>query len=348
MNIFVPLVGQHENIGDVVLRRELVEWLAPEGRMHVYAGSSTDSYDEALELPRDAVVYRSISAWASALTRELIRSSEVAYVYKPGEIQLTVRGLKEHIGLLPLVAVTRMRGGVVLRIGAGARNFGAFPAIVVRSMARLAQFTAWRDTRTTEALGGLLMPDLGFGQIGRSRESGTPRTRLTVTMRGDRATPSPVWRTAVRMAAEGLGLKLTVITQVERDETLSQELADEWGCDYIPWLSRNHASQEAELRRIFRESELVVSDRLHALIIAVTEGAAVASVADSPSDKVQRHFDAAGIPIEIFDSAAQSADDILAGLSRATASGPAQQLGLSAALQRLRDMREAVVSAIRG
>lgn len=343
MKIFVPLVGQHENIGDIVLRRELVEWLKPLGEMHVYVGSSNDAYDRALELPDDAQTYRSVGAWASALSRALRSGRDVAYVYKPGEIQLTLAGLKEHVGLLPLVTATRLRGGVVVRVGAGSRNFERFPTAVLRATLGLAHYTAWRDTRTARVLGrGDVMPDLGFGQVGRAAAGEVERTRLTVTMRGDREAPSAAWREAVRATAEDLGLRLTLVTQVERDEDLSRALATEWGADYVAWNALEHGPQEDAVRRVFDESALVVSDRLHALIVALTEGAAVATAADGPTDKIQRHFDAAGVPITIVDSAAASVDDMRRRLATAAGLREEQQSALQVTLERLAIVRTQV------
>lgn len=348
MKIFVPLVGQHENIGDIVLRRELVEWLSPEGELHVYVGASTDAYDRSLELPSDAVVYRSVKAWGAALASALRGSRDVAYVYKPGEIQLTIAGLKEHVGLLPLVVATRARGGVVVRVGAGSRNFDTFPTAVLRSTLGLAHYTAWRDTRTARIMRrGEVMPDLGFGQIGRADGDKRERTRLTVTMRGDRDAPSSTWREAVRATADDLGLALTVVTQVERDEPLGAELAAEWDADYIAWTGRDHAEQEDAVRRVFDESALVVSDRLHALIVALTEGAAVSTVADGPTDKIQRHFDAAGVPIIAVDSAQATPDEIRRRLADAADSRESQQEALGRAVEKLREVRDTVRTTLR-
>ena len=53
-NVFVPLVGQYSNIGDIILRRPLARWIQNCGRLHVYTGNAPDGYIEGLQL--DAVV----------------------------------------------------------------------------------------------------------------------------------------------------------------------------------------------------------------------------------------------------------------------------------------------------
>ncbi|MET1017307.1 MAG: hypothetical protein ABWX76_10845, partial [Leifsonia flava] len=59
VDIFVPGVGQYDNIGDIILRRQLIAWLKPLGRLHVYVGASPEGYAESLGVGTDDVVYRS-------------------------------------------------------------------------------------------------------------------------------------------------------------------------------------------------------------------------------------------------------------------------------------------------
>ena len=57
--IFAVGRGQYENVGDIILRRQLLDWLRPVGRLHVYVGQSPDGYDQGLGLRDGDVVYRS-------------------------------------------------------------------------------------------------------------------------------------------------------------------------------------------------------------------------------------------------------------------------------------------------
>ena len=58
--------GQYENVGDIILRRHLLDWVRPVGDMHVYVGNSPAGYDEGLGLGPDDRVYRSLRAWYKA------------------------------------------------------------------------------------------------------------------------------------------------------------------------------------------------------------------------------------------------------------------------------------------
>ena len=54
--IFAVGRGQYENIGDIILRRPLLDWAREAGDLHVYVGASPEGYDEGLGLqPGDTV-----------------------------------------------------------------------------------------------------------------------------------------------------------------------------------------------------------------------------------------------------------------------------------------------------
>ena len=149
--IFVPGVGQYENIGDIILRRELIAWLQPLGGLHVYVGPSPEGYAESLGLGPDAVLYRSFGAYYTAALKQAW-AGRADYVFKPGEIQLTLVGMKEHLSVLPMLLAIRARLGRVARVGSGARNFAPLPRLLITPSILLSQLVAWRDPKTAAYL----------------------------------------------------------------------------------------------------------------------------------------------------------------------------------------------------
>lgn len=295
--IFVPGVGQHDNIGDVILRRELIQWLRPFGKLHVYVGAAPDGYAEALGTGDDDEIYYGFGRWYRALLKAAVRRN-AAYVFKPGEIQLTLLGMKEHIGMLPALALVRLGGGVVARVGVGSRNFDPIPRALMRPSILLSHLTAWRDTRTAMYMRGRLMPDLAFGQGGSAidePQEEPERGLLIVSMRSDRDFVSEEWRAAVTEIAHKYQLEIVTIVQVLRDRERSAVLAEELGGRLHDWDGTSPLLHEETLRELYRGARIVVSDRLHVLIAAVTEGAAPAALLTDDSDKIDRHFAAAGI-----------------------------------------------------
>lgn len=326
--IFVPARGQYENIGDILLRRQLLDWLRESGPLQVYTGYSKDGYDDGLRLHPEDVRYRSFVKWYLAALRSAARG-RASYVFKPGEIQLTLIGMKEHISMLPVVALVRARGGAVARVGVGSRGFARVPRALIRPSIALSNLSLWRDASTTGYLGaGETMPDLGFGE-GEVPASATDATArrdvLVVSLRSDldyRADPPEEWLRGVREFARRQGLGIWTATQVHVDDERSIRLAKALGGQALGWDGGAHGEQEARLRELYQRAAVVVSDRLHVLIAALTEGAVPAGLLLDSSDKIERHFAAAGIHDVSVPSAAMTEAEIIEWLERTASRRP--------------------------
>ncbi|MEV8370935.1 hypothetical protein [Microbacterium sp. NPDC064584] len=328
-DVFAVGRGQYENIGDIILRRPLLDWAREGGRLHVYVGDSPDGYDEGLGIGGDDVVYRSLSKWYVALLAAALRGT-ASSIYKPGEIQLTIVGMKEHVVMLPAVALIRLRGGSVSRIGVGARNFAAAPRALMWPSNALSSYTRWRDDRTAEYMGfGEAMPDLGFAEglddatLERSiSESAAERDVMVISLRDDtevapRPYPEPEWFDGVRAYAQSESLELWVVTQVSVDNDRSRRLAADLGAQLLEWDQLgDHAAQERRLRALYRRTRVAASDRLHVIIAAFTEGAVPVGLQLDDSDKVSRHFSSIGIDDVAINTAGLSAIDLSTALRR--------------------------------
>jgi len=330
--IFVPARGQYDNIGDILLRRQLLDWLRGNGRLHVYLGASPPGYDAGLRLKDGDVTYRSFWRWYSAGIVDALRR-RASYVYKPGEIQLTLVGMKEHLAMLPLVALVRAGGGFVGRVGVGSRNFSPLPRALITPSILLSNVSWWRDAETARYLRhGSVIPDLAFGE--QPTATSGDRDLLVVSMRSDPAhpgLPSDEWIEAVRRVASDRGLAIVTVAQVTRDHERSLALAQMLGGEATGWDGVDHLAHEERLRTLYRRAALTISDRLHVLIAAATEGSVPAAPLTGGSGKIARHFAAAGV------------HDVAFRTRGATAADVAAQLG--AVLDRGDDIRDRVAGA---
>lgn len=306
-DVFAVGRGQYENVGDVLLRRPLLDWAREAGRLHVYVGRSPEGYDQALGLRPDDVVYRSFPSWYLALVKSAAVGTAHS-LYKPGELQLTLIGMKEHVVMLPAVALVRARGGAVARVGAGARNFAPLPRALMWPSNALSSYTRWRDAETAAYLGfGTAMPDLGYAEGMTDdelrEELAAPEMRdlLVVSLRFDeevapRPYPTAEWLAGVREAAHRLDLRICVVTQVQVDDERSLQLAADLDAEVVRWPAlAEHAAQERTLREVYRRTAVVASDRLHVLIAGLTEGAMPVGLELDDDGKIARHFGAVGI-----------------------------------------------------
>lgn len=349
-DVFAVGRGQYENIGDVILRRPLLDWARATGRLHVYVGRSPEGYDEGLGIGSTDVVYRSFWRWYAALLVAALRGRANS-IYKPGEIQLSLLGMKEHVVMIPAAAIVRLRGGVVARIGVGARSFARLPRALMWPSNALSSYTRWRDEGTAGYLGfGSAMPDLGFaeglddGAIVRAIADESPRRLLVVSLRADaevapRPYPQRAWFEGVKAFAESEGLEVWVATQVSVDNDRSRRLATDLGAHLLEWPElSNHRQQEAKLRELYRRARVVASDRLHVIIAAFTEGAAPVALQLDDADKVSRHFDTIGIAGVTINASAMPAEQICASLARIARRRAAMLERLLAARSRLRQV----------
>lgn len=327
-DVFAVGRGQYENIGDIILRRPLLNWARRGGRLHAYVGRSPQGYDEGLGIGGDDVVYRSLSKWYVALLASALRGRAHS-IYKPGEIQLTLIGMKEHIVMLPAAALVRLRGGSVSRIGVGARNFARIPRAIMWPSNALASYTRWRDDRTASYFDGEAMPDLGFAEgmpDGGIREAliEPPQARdvMVVSLRDDtevapRPYPTAAWLEGVSNFARSEGLTIWVVTQVSVDNERSRRIAADLGAQLLEWdRLGDHAAQEARLRALYRRTRVAASDRLHVIIAAFTEGATPIGLQLDDSDKVSRHFATIGIDDVSINTTGMPASDLTAALAR--------------------------------
>lgn len=319
--IFVLCTGQDDNIGDVVLRRSLLHRLRPFGDLHIHLGPASTGFKDSLELGDTDVVYEAMGEWRSALRSSVFREP-TWFVDKPGELQMRRRTLLQQARLALLIAVIRLRGGKVLRLGIGQRRAQPVYAALFGLLFRLSTLVAWRDTASARSFGfGSVMPDWGFGDIGPSSEQSSAldktKTKLVVSYRSDRPMISVALLAGIQTYAQENNLDIVTVSQVKRDGPRGVELAEKLGARDFPWLdTSSHIVQELALRRLYSEAALVVSDRLHVLIVAMTESAIPICLVDYPENKISRHFEAIGVDEVSQDVSGLREQDIIDRLAR--------------------------------
>lgn len=298
-NVFVAVTGQEDNLGDSVLRRGLINAVRSSGaRLHVLTGRNSASYRSALGLHADDTVYESSAAWFSAFDRSVLSSVRTHFVFNAGEARIEKAHSYMGAKLVARLAWARARGGSVLHTGIGVRAAAERRTARVRLGLRTCSLVTWRDQVSADITGvGRVEPDWAFslGQDADARPSGE-RTRLVVSMRGDRDEPAPLWYSAVRGLAEAENLEVVVASQVVRDNERARHVASELGgVPVSTWDSGDHADREREMRELFAGSRAVVSDRLHALAIGATEGAVPLGFTGGSPEKVRRTLAVAGL-----------------------------------------------------
>lgn len=297
MTVYYWCRGQDDNIGDVVLRRRLLRTLQSSGRSRVLLGTASDGFLRAMQLSADDQPYTSRRRWMLDLYKDVLKGTAVL-VFNPGEVVVGGKSAMTHSLLLPAqLLLWRRRSS--FRAGVSVRGRHRFLELPFRLSVRLTTRNCWRDTATSERYPGQGAPDWAFDEPLRLPTS--QRDTFAITYRGDRP-HTPEFAEALRDCARILGLQPVVFTQVRRDNEKSRQLAEELECEIVPWDdSTPHDQQELRVRQLMSRSAVVASDRIHALIMGLTQGASPLGVMQHIDSKVAPHFTQAGIRNVSFD-----------------------------------------------
>ncbi len=318
MTVFVRLTGEDFNLGDTALRRAMLREIASEVPVHAFVKDHAADYVEALGLRAGDVAYADEGAFAGALRAQVARGP-IVLLEKPGAFKGAHRFGRDWHRKAARAARVRAAGGAVLWLGGGIQ---APPTLrqraIMRLHARLADSVIWRDTGSADWFGcGEVMPDWAFALPPQGCAGGTRRT-LGISLRAGRAAPPDGWVRALARYCEEAGLEPVAISQVRIDDAPACALAARLGCAAIIWgEERSHLAQEAIVRDAYAGCALVVSDRLHVLVLALTEGAVPCCLLPSSEDKIARHFAAIGARGIAADVSALEEDALVAAFGRA-------------------------------
>lgn len=339
--IYFWATGQDDNVGDVLLRRRMLRTLQRLGDCHIYVGPASEGFVQSLLVDSTrATLYTSFYRWAWAATRTAW-SKQWALAFNPGEIRLTGWYARRHLALMPAQVFAKLRRNPVLRAGVGIKDAAISQrsawGAVLRYSAVLSSINTWRNSPSLELIGiGEVVPDWGFDENLTLPAAGR-RRYLAVALRYDRPAPSDGWCRGVSQAAAELGLKVLVVVQVRRDSPRAKELADRHGWLLQDWPHDvGQLQQEIAVRKSYRQSVLVVSDRLHALVMGATEGALPSGLIEHEDVKIASHFAAAGMGQVVLHVAGWSPGQIAAQLARVSRSKEELQQMLETARARVR------------
>jgi len=317
LHAFVVATGAYGNIGDAIIRRQVVHWFDDTGDVewHVYVGNAPEDWITQLRLPSVATIYRASDRWRW-LHRLSFGRGRRALVLDPGEVPLAIRDLPSEIALLLVSIILTLRGEVMVRPPRGLGRTSRLGVSIHRASVRLSTLTYWRDPKSREIIGaGDLVPDTAFAIPSFPSNPWEDRDLLVVSYRGARAMPSPTAIRNLQDLARNLGLKVALVSQVEQDISRNAQLIshfdDDVRCDMAPWLGGNGPEQEDLLVATYRRAKVVVSDRLHVLIIASLAGAVPIEYVENPRPKISTTFSGIGVEGVSLDASDIGSHDLL-------------------------------------
>lgn len=315
--VFIVLTGAYGNIGDAIIRRRVLNWVRDLGEVHAYVGNAPDAWIEELDIRETETIYRSSDAgkWIRTM---LLGRGRTALILDPGQIPMSRPALAPELAFLGLTMLVRLRRGIVVR---PPRAFGANADRLVlaihRVACRLSAITAWRVPRALEAIGvGVATPDTAFQEPFGGGLPASDRTFAVISMRGKRALPSTKWFDGIEAVARERDVELVFISQVREDEARTRELCELFSerglrTRLIPWGNATDLEHEHITQTTYTGAQLVISDRLHVLILSACQGAVPIELTEHSPSKADEHFSAIGYTGLSFVTTSAQTDDIL-------------------------------------
>ncbi|MGS0683815.1 hypothetical protein ACVBEQ_01460 [Nakamurella sp. GG22] len=336
VRVFVDIRGQVDNLGDSVLRRAWLDALRPIGTLHAMTGSD-DDYRAGLGLRSADMEFRDWTAWYREALRAAV-TGRVVFAVNSGELSVHRQFVKRLLWQIPLAALVRLSGGRVVLAGVGFRAGSGRLARAVRGVTTFASVVSWRDHWTRDLIGtGTVHPDWAFRTGGPDVGEADRRT-IAVSLRGDRPEPSESWLTGVRETAAANDCSIVVVTQVRSDQPRSEQLARLLHADRIDWFTGSHLEQERVVRAVYGSSVAVVSDRIHALILGLTEGAVPVGLTTGNAEKINRTFATVTEQVVGAGVDGMSADDVRTFAQQLIQARPALLRDLAAGRRSLDDL----------
>lgn len=288
--VFMSIAAQEDNLGDIEIRRNVVNWvLGTQRPLTLFLGSMPDAYVDAYDLPNRVRRVRSGVRFEAELLWSILRR-KANLVFSPGPeiFGASFRGTMKSVLNLANVGLVGLGGGRAVAIGRALRGSGRVPLAIERLLIRrFASYTV-RDTVSASEVGIPLVvePDIGFATLDpvlfRER---TNRSTIAFSFRNDRRVNASMLASIVAQG-RSFGLEPVFVTQVRRDSAIHDELALNFRAGHVSWIAESHLEQEEDVLAAYAGAAIVVSNRLHALIFGMLRGAVPIAVIDEGSDKL--------------------------------------------------------------
>jgi len=343
-NVFVSLTGDFTNIGDAVIRRQSLAWARKMGEIRAYVGGAPDEWFPSVGLTADDHVVRT-KANVRHWIRDLVTSKRPVFMFDPGEVPLDHGNFRREVVYLGLTLLVRAKRGYVVRPPRAVARPTSANLFLHRIASRASQVCLWRTREDAARLRtGTPSPDIGFSMAKRAGTVPAERGVVAVSLRWDRPLPAEPWFEAVRDFAANNGLTIEVVSQVYGDVARSRELAARLGAPHDEWAGNYDLAHEDFVREVYDRSRIVISDRLHVLVVAATSGAVPAQLIPSPVAKVAANFRAVGYDLMTLDSAAHTAPEMVRFLDEQLARHTELEDAFAAAGQELESLERAFLA----
>jgi hypothetical protein len=265
--------AQDDNLGDIEIREKLFECVASTGiEIFGYRGEASASYMEAFVHYKNCRWFSSSVALQAALFYRFIKGYKIHFFIAPGPAAFSSKLKAVFKGLTNLanMGLARVSGGVVHIVGRAYRGTGLTRSIEIVAI-KLANSATVRDELSSQHVEGLakVLPDLAF--LGGTTFNQN-RNYLSISVREEKDLSEISFEGLIK-ASRAAGLIPIFVTQVKRDNTWMKRMSDLYEVDIVEWTDSSHQDQRRRIDVIYTSSAVILSNRLHGLIMGTVAGA---------------------------------------------------------------------------
>lgn len=289
---YYSAITQHSNAGDALINRELIKLMRHEGHIHTFIGKSPKKFIEQIEL-RDTEILKintSIFIFVFMMV-DLIRGNEVFLVQTPGDISAKKNNIKDFIKTF-IILIISILGIKVIQVGISLGEFSEKQKINYRIRSKFMHAIGLRDLISLDKAHEMKLknfiyfPDLAFG-INPILKNNNKIKKIGLSFRNDNLNLEKQNLLIQYLKNEFCqsgndNLKVSIIVQVERDLIFAKRIATEVHCSDIDILEKYDLD---ELGGLYSHLDLVISNRLHVILLAALNGALSIPYIDNETNK---------------------------------------------------------------
>jgi len=303
---FISVRTQYENLGDALINRELIGLLSAQGKLVVDVSGVPVWFVDMLALPADAVRVRGQLRLLGHMVLRRLAGHRVYHFFIPGGMRGEYsrhQFFRKCVSLLPYYALSLL-GARFCQVGLSFESLGPRHTAYLRLRNRVMHAFHVRDRGSSELLTSLgvahcgLLPDLAFNTFESGRREIRPTAAACFSFRTDQHLEQledcyEAMQRAIRALPKQT--RYFLVVQVERDragmETIRARLRDELGIE-----ARIHQETRdiERLRDFYRGMDVVISNRLHVLLLGAGVGARSIAYVDEANQKISGMFETIG------------------------------------------------------
>ena len=289
---------QYENLGDALIAKNLLEILENYGEIYIDDKNVPSNYIEIIKNKAcvSHEVYKCHFAFLPIKLR--LRGKAVCFVFKPGHFfgdTKSLGGWKRIMIMTAYLTVLKIFGVKFLRTGVSVGPLNSGYMLYERFLNKIINFTGVRENKSIKYLAenGITknikkVKDLAFWSLNKEPlKLNENQKYIAYSFRSFNSNidDKMVKRIAVilekmheKYKSDGISCKLISVTQVQRDLQFNTKIKEELLSinptievkDYFYNISKE---SYMELKDIYRETDIIFSNRLHALLYAFESGA---------------------------------------------------------------------------